>query len=220
MSPIGDATLIRVAGQTAKELQAQPDDQHDIGRDREDTEIDDKNQQDIHTRFREQKQISPHYPGDRTRSTYSWHARTGGRDYMDQSRANTRQQIEQQERQVAHLIFEIVAEDPQKQHVADQMHPAIVQKHRSDQRFKCNSVRDARRNDGIVEVYLVDQSRVLRHPYIAEEDQNVRSHQDIDNKRRSIRRVMIADRKHEATLGFPRPGVKALLYHTQDFPTL
>jgi hypothetical protein len=44
------------------------------------------------------------------------------------------EQVEQREAQPAHAVFDVVAEDPQEECVAEQVSPATVQEHRRDRR--------------------------------------------------------------------------------------
>ena len=52
---------------------------------------------------------------------------------MNQRRGDAADQIEDEEADVPHRVLDVVAEDPQEQHVAAEVQPAAVQEHRGDQ---------------------------------------------------------------------------------------
>ena len=51
---------------------------------------------------------------------------------MRDDRGSAAQQIEDDEAHVAEAIFDVVAEDPQEEHVAEKVPPAGVQEHRRE----------------------------------------------------------------------------------------
>jgi len=53
---------------------------------------------------------------------------------MGACRDDARQQIEKKKTPMAHAVLDIVAENPEVQHVADEMQPAAVQEHVGDER--------------------------------------------------------------------------------------
>ena len=55
------------------------------------------------------------------------------RDYMRQRCQHPGGEIEQRESAVAQVVLDVVAEDPQEQHVAEQVHQAAVHEHRDQQ---------------------------------------------------------------------------------------
>ena len=52
---------------------------------------------------------------------------------------------------MAHDVFDVVAEDPEVQHVADQVHPTAVQKHAGQHRRERRHCRDLGRERGVAE---------------------------------------------------------------------
>ena len=52
---------------------------------------------------------------------------------MGDAGAETAQEVEKKITQVAQVVLDVVAENPQEPHVADQVHPATVQKHAGEQ---------------------------------------------------------------------------------------
>ena len=64
---------------------------------------------------------------------------------MAEDRENSAGHVEQDEPDVSHHVFDVVAEDPQVQHVADQVHPATVEEHARDQGDEWRGAMDFRR---------------------------------------------------------------------------
>ena len=60
-----------------------------------------------------------------------WAPRSPCRWRLRQRRREAAEQVEQQERAAAHGVLDVVAEDEQEQHVADQVQPAAVHEHRA-----------------------------------------------------------------------------------------
>ena len=52
------------------------------------------------------------------------------------------QQIKDHEAAMAHRILDVIAEDPQEPHIAEQMHPATVQEHVGEHRRPVAAVGD------------------------------------------------------------------------------
>ena len=63
----------------------------------------------------------------------------------------TENEIEKQKPHMAHGVFDVVAKDPQKDHVADQMEPRAMQEHMAQERY-------FRRNKG-------ELGRARHHPH-------------------------------------------------------
>ena len=107
-----------------------------------------------------------------------------------------------------HLVLDIVAKNPQEQHVACQMHPSAVKEHRTDQCPKpvarCDPYRDRR----IAKEERVERARIVEQAYIAEENADIGRQQQVSHIWDTSRRVMIADWKHARTVGRRAPGVK------------
>ncbi len=57
-------------------------------------------------------------------------------NYLGCSRGDTTEQIEEQEGDMAHGILDIIAKDPEEPQVADQVKPAAMEKHMSDDGVK------------------------------------------------------------------------------------
>ena len=63
---------------------------------------------------------------------------------MAEDGENSARQVEQDEPNVSHHVFDIVAENPQVQHIPDQVHPATMQKHARDRGDKWRGAMDFR----------------------------------------------------------------------------
>jgi hypothetical protein len=78
---------------------------------------------------------------------------------MDDSGAESAQQIKQKESKMSKPVFYVVAEDPEVPHVADQVKPASMQEHGCKKRHNHSRERqirlrpreDGRRHDAIME---------------------------------------------------------------------
>jgi hypothetical protein len=57
------------------------------------------------------------------------------------------QQVEHEEAQVPHGVFDVVPEDPQEQHVPKEVLPAAVHEHGGQQRLRGDPLRPARPDD-------------------------------------------------------------------------
>jgi hypothetical protein len=66
-------------------------------------------------------------------------------DGLRQGRAGAGEQIEHEEPAVAHAVLDVVAEDPQVEHVAGEVHGAAVDEHRGQHR----APREIRRNEAV-----------------------------------------------------------------------
>ena len=102
-------------------------------------------------------------------------------------------EIEEQELEPAETILDIVAEDPQEQHVAEQMHPAAVQEHRGEDGIGigCRRIGEARRDEG----KLLDEP-VARGELDQEHDHVERDEDDRDDRHGAALRVVVAQWKH------------------------
>ena len=70
-----------------------------------------------------------HYRSDRTARAETGDARTGAARDLSEHRDYAAQQIEDDVAKAAHRVFDRRAKGPEKNHVADDVHPARVHKH-------------------------------------------------------------------------------------------
>jgi hypothetical protein len=112
---------------------------------------------------------------------------------LRECRRDTAEQVEHQEFGMAKLVFDIVAEDPKIQHVAEQVEPASMHEHgaQHSRRFAGGIGAEPARNKGP----LFDER--LAAVQLDEEDQDVENNQYIgDNGDCSAPTVIVANRKH------------------------
>src|SRR5205807_3933611 len=66
-----------------------------------------------------EQQVRPQHPADRARGANHWHNRVRAQERLRRRRRDSAQQIEDDEFSMAHRVFDVVSEDPEKQHVAE-----------------------------------------------------------------------------------------------------
>ena len=91
--------------------------------------------------MRIQQQVGAQHPGDGAAGAYHRDLRGGILQHLSERRHHAAEQIERDEAPMPHGVFHIVAENPQIEHVARQMHEPAVQEHGSEKGH-------ARRDDG------------------------------------------------------------------------
>jgi len=209
MRPIGDAPHVTGHRKAAEHLQTEPDAQHDPSRDREDAEKDNEDEQHIDAGLGVKQQIAPHYPCNGPRGTD--HRHEGGRvcRHLCQSGGKPRQKIEGQEPDMAHLIFEIIAKDPQKQHVAQKMQPSGMQKHGGHDGGPALPLRQRGGHQTPDLEEAVNLITLQRCP-IAKKDKGVERDQPKGDIGRAARRVVVTDREHGIRVSDARFDVKGV----------
>ena len=135
----------------AQHLHDEPEAQHQSGRHVHHARVDAERDHHQDLRAGEEQQIGAEHAGDRAACADHGHRRGGIGDGMAEHGEDAAQHIEDGKSDMPHRIFNIVAEDPQVQHVADQMHPASVQKHARDERDKGRRAVNLRRQCRIAE---------------------------------------------------------------------
>ncbi|MPL71187.1 hypothetical protein SDC9_16960 [bioreactor metagenome] len=204
MGPIGDAAGEARLG-AADHLQPEPDAQHDPGGDGENPEEDDEDDQHIDAGAREHQQIAAHHPGDCARGAD--HRDRAGRVDGDlrAGRREPREQIEGEEAEGAELVLEIVAKNPQEQHVAAHMHQARVQEHMGE---KAPHPRTLRHRRGIKCARLPQPLHVAAPGRGQQIEEEVDRDQAPGDPGRAQRGVVVADREHGARVSDPPRAVK------------
>jgi len=94
-------------------------------------EEDDRDQR-RHPRFREQQQVGAEDSGDGTRGADRRHARGGVEERVGQRREEAAGDVEDEIAEVVEAVLDVVAEDPEVEHVAAEVQPAAVHKHRGE----------------------------------------------------------------------------------------
>lgn len=110
-------------------------------------------------------------------------------------------QIENREAQRAHAVFDVVPEDPDRPHVADNVPPSAVQKHAGEEgpvviggeagHFRPCGMSVAGRHDAEQVEDLVE--RRLRHREFQQEDESIGQNQHARRQRRVVRRDGVTD---------------------------
>ena len=126
MGPIGD-TVVRA---DADGLQHDPKADDPIGAHRHRNDA----HQHLDLGARPEHQIGRHDAGDRARRADQRNGRIGGAEHEGGRGADPAQQVKSKEPQMTERVFDIVAEDPEKPHIAGEMQPIGVHEHRGDQR--------------------------------------------------------------------------------------
>ncbi len=78
--------------------------------------------------------IGPHDATDGAGRPHHGNGRVAGEHHLQQRRRQPAQQVKNHEPDRAHGILDVIAENPQKPEIADQMQPAAVQEHGGEQR--------------------------------------------------------------------------------------
>ena len=84
--------------------------------------------------LREHQDIGAEHAGDGARGADVGHVRFRHREILGERRRDAGQQIEEQVFGVAEAVLDVVAEDPQVEHVAAQVQPAAVHEHGAEHR--------------------------------------------------------------------------------------
>ena len=112
------------------DLQRGPGDDHIHGADGDHLDEDEH----PHMRAGADHQIGAHHAGDRARRPDQRRLRMRGEDAIEQGAEHAAQEIEGDETSMPQRVLDIVAENPQEQHVADDVRPAAMQEHVGEER--------------------------------------------------------------------------------------
>lgn len=119
-----------VGGRFREELGEEPVDEYEVGRqrDREDEE------QAVNPGAGPEDQIRPHHPGDGSGGADHGCGGAGVEQHLREHRDDTREEVEGEISDVAEPVLDVVAEDPQEQHVEAEVQPRSVEKHGREDR--------------------------------------------------------------------------------------
>src|SRR5207253_2359883 len=174
--------------EAAEELNEEPVEQHQHGGDFNPGQ---KNENEHHRHdagLWKLDQISAHYAGDRAAGSYHRKPRVRVEHHLGHARRHAAQQIKNQILSVAHDVFHVVAEYPQKPHVPDDVHPAAVQEHGGEQSRGVQAVwNQAIVRDEVISRIVVQRELVQKRQYVQHDDQ--------DSDHRPGVTVLIIDRK-------------------------
>ncbi len=192
----------------AQDLHQEPKAQHDRGWDID--HLGEKPQRDEHQHLgaRVEQQIGAEDPRDGATGPYHGNCRNRVNGGMTQRRDNPAQEIEDNELSMPHDVFNVVPENPQVQHIPDQVHPAAVKKHTGDQTAIGRHRREFNREFGIPEHDRGD-GPILIHkglPALLPQHELVQEDDDAGNQKPyghdgfDIRGVVVTQWNHEITL--------------------
>ncbi len=127
---------------------------------------------------------------------------------MAQRRQDAAGQVKDHEARMAHDVFNVVAEDPEIQHVADQVHPSPMHEHAAQQRHVGGDAdRDRVRKIGVPEQQGWNRS-ILKHERfcltrrkagLIEEDKHAENDEGDRDDGREFSRVVVLKRDHAAS---------------------
>ena len=116
---------------------------------------------------------------------------------LGERRGDTAEQIEDQELHVPEAVLDVVAEDPQVEHVAAEVQPAAVHEHGAENGRDVGS-RIVREAPGHECPFLDEPVAVLQ---LEQEDEHVDDDEDEgDVRRRAPHGIVVAERKHLSVL--------------------
>ena len=120
---------------------------------------------------------------------------------MRHRRGHSAQQIENHVLEVAEAIFNVVAEDPQIQHVSAEVQPAAVEKHGNENADQVRRVKrrgpESRRHEGDEEEIALD---VLAERQLPEEHEDIRRDEQVIDDGDGAPRIVIGERQHPARI--------------------
>src|SRR5258708_25009302 len=127
---------------------------------------------------------------------------------MSERRHHPAQKIKNQIDKVTKIILNVVAKNPKEPHIADDVQPSRVQKHRGQDRQKCAGYRKVRRaGKGLFEVLRnnselknqgVQGPRSLRrYRELEQKYQHIQCDDEIRHIWRAEPRLVVANRKHK-----------------------
>ena len=127
MRPPGDAAsgCRGYGAYSRQELEQEPVTQNDEGR----YGYEENKDQSQHPRPRIENDVSPHYAGDGATGPERGKGGVVIKNNVCETRTNAANEIEEEVGEVAEVVFDVVAENPEEEHVSCDMHKAAVQEH-------------------------------------------------------------------------------------------
>ena len=120
-------------------LKRKDPEQYDRGQGDDADEEQDEDQR-VHPHPRVEHDVGSHDPADGARRPDRRHGTRERRKDVRPRSDESRQQVEHGKADAPHRVLDVVAEDPQEPHVADQVHPAPVHEHRGEERDRTRPV--------------------------------------------------------------------------------
>ena len=76
-----------------------------------------------------EQEVRAHYAGDGAAGSDCGDGRVEIEDCVHSHSGNSADEVENDVAEVAEVVFDVVAEDPEREHVEDEVHPGAVQEH-------------------------------------------------------------------------------------------
>src|SRR5579863_2031721 len=136
MSEPGDATTCGGGDAQAldarDELHEEPQRQEDQSRNLDETDEEAQEHESHDAGSWVQHEVGAEDPRDRSRGADRGYGRMRSSERLGEEGGVARKQVENHEASVAEAVLDVVAEDPEKQHVAEDVHPTSVEEHRDE----------------------------------------------------------------------------------------
>ena len=196
------------------ELEAEPEAEEEEGRDL-DEEVQEQRQ---HARGRQEDEVGAENAGDRAARPEVRDGRVGirarpeGDDGLSRGRGDPGQQVEAEEADRPHRVLDVVAEDPEEEHVPDDVQPASVHEHRGQPRDVPvvadggpgrAGADDLARLVGVLDDRAVEIGQLVEDPD-REVDRDQRDRDDGERPRRDVvldREHLLDDQREQRLLG-------------------
>src|SRR5579884_4238043 len=186
----------------ADELEEDPDADHDPGRDEDDRDEDAEKDQRADVALREEDDVGAEHAGDGAAGADQRHGARRVDEDLGQSGDDTADQVEDRVLVVSERVLDVVAEDPEEEHVEADVRPTTVHELRGQERVELMPVRDLVRDRAPAQDKIFNL-RVRKRQHV-EEDEGV-EHDDgvVDDRREAAAVVLVADRDHAPLLPAP-----------------
>src|SRR6266550_3368002 len=174
-------------------VQGDPVADENVGRQRHEEEGHDEGQ---HARAREIEDVRRQDARDGAASAEHGQGRRRVDEDLQQAAGDAGGEIDDHELDLAQAILDVVAEDPEEQHVAAHVQQVGVQEHRGDQCAEMPAGGDLGGDDGVLRDGVLIHDRVLRQVEI---DREIDQDEAPGQERRPAGRVVVPERNHEAS---------------------
>jgi len=142
--PAGSARTDHKRAEAGEDLHDEPDAQVENGGQADETAKEEDGNEGDHARGREEHKVSAHDGSDGTAGAQGGNGQGRFEKVLQQRRADAAQHIEEQIAQRAKTVFDVIAKDHEKPHIADEVIPTAMQEHVGEER---------QQGDGVAEIY-------------------------------------------------------------------
>src|SRR5688572_23315567 len=204
---VGDAAALLRAqkGEPADQgLHDEVDAEEEAGREREDEDREDQRQ---HAALREEDEVGAEYRGDRPAGAeirdrrIDWAAEAEGHRRLCRHREHASEDVEDDEPRPPERVLDVVPEDPEEEHVPQQVEPVRVQEHgreEGDERAlaagRARALHLAGPEREVVEGG--EEALAVAGSLVEDEDEDVRGDQGHGDDRKAPRREVVPEREH------------------------